>query len=160
MQGSVVSRCVFGSLVVAIVLVVGTLAGASVTATDLGERQGNRVVTSGFPETVGLALDSRGNMYTADSRTGYVFVVPPTSSPVLLAKVPGHPAVLAVDRLRNVFVGTEAGAVYMVALDGSIQEAYRCDARLVGLDIDRDGGLVIAMEGGVIMRVERGELNN
>lgn len=158
MQGSVVSRFVFITVVMVTILVVGSLAGATVTATDFGERQGNRVVTSGFPETVGLALDSRGNMYTADSRTGYVFVVPPTSSPVLLAKVPGHPAVLAVDRVRNVFVGTESGAVYMVALDGSVAEAYRCSGRPVGLDVDRDGGLVIAVEGGVILRVERGEL--
>lgn len=151
MQGSFFSRLVFGAVVGGMICMMGTLAGASAVA---GER-GGRVLYRSVPSDVGLALDNRGSMYTADSRTGHVFCLPPKSSPVLLAKVPGRPTVLTVDRLRNVFVGTENGTVYLVSLDGSVDEAYRCASRPVGMEVDRDGGLIIAMEKGGIVRVAR-----
>ncbi|QJB55114.1 hypothetical protein [Pseudodesulfovibrio sp. zrk46] len=120
----------------------------------MAEAQG-RILGQGLPNTVGLAQDHRGLLYTANKVTGDVFCLPPESDPVLLARVPGVPTSVAVDRLRNVFVGTEAGSVFVVSLDGSVREVYHCCGAPVGLDIDRDGGLLIAMEDGVIVRVDR-----
>ena len=87
--------------------------------------------------------------------TGYVFCIPPSSRAILLAKVPGTPTSVAVDRQRNVFVGTEGGSVFLVSPDGTVAEAYRCDSRPTGLEIDRDGGLFIATADGKIVKVKR-----
>lgn len=145
MPGSLFSRFILGVVCVFITVSV-SVAGATI---DSG-----RAVNVGS-STVGLALDKRGNLYTADSRNGHVYCVPPGSQPVLLAKVEGRPTALAVDRLRNVFVGTDQGVVFLVSLDGTVQEVYRCCASPVGLEIDRDGGLVLVMETGDVVKVDR-----
>lgn len=155
MQGSLFSRSVLIGVLGLLILVVASFAGATVAAKDRPFDPNGRVVSSGSVGNVGLALDTRGNLYTADSQTGHVYCVPPQSSAVLLAKVPGTPTVLTVDKLRNVFVGTESGEVFLVSLDGLVAEVYRCAARPVGLSVDRDGGLVVATEDGVIRKVER-----
>lgn len=138
-----------------VLVTVMTFAGAALAATAAAQSGHGGVVCSGLPCTVGLTMDLRGNLYTADAKTGYVFCIPPVSDPVLLARVPGIPTALAVDRQRNVFVTTEGGTVYLVALDGSVTATHRCDSRPVGITVDRDGGLVIATEEGMIVKVRR-----
>lgn len=151
MQDSQVSRRVCVCVLALFVVVASSLAGASVAAREPGAP----VVCAHISCSAGLALDSRGNLYTADSQSGHVFCVPPASSPILLAKVPGTPVVLTVDRLRTVFVGTADGAVYLVELDGTVREACRISAQPVGLVVDRDGGLLIATDDGAIVKVSR-----
>ncbi len=91
-------------------------------------------------------------------RTCFLPRIPPSTDPILLAKIPGTPTALAVDRLRNVFVGTESGTVFLVALDGGVREVHKLAARPVGLTLDRDGTLIIATETGHIVRVKRAEM--
>jgi len=138
----------------ALVLILTSLAGASATA----QSQGGNVLCSGLPCTVGLTIDKRGNLYTAEPSTGHVFCIPPDTSPILLAKVTGRPTAVAVDRLRNVFVGTESGVIYLVTLDGSVSKAHTLGCSPVSIVIDRDGGLIIATNDGQIVTVKRSDL--
>lgn len=108
-----------------------------------------------MPAMIGLVADNRLNLYTVSSHTGNVFCIPPESKPILIAKVPGIPTSLSVDRQRNVFVGTEGGTIYLVSREGNVTEAYHCRSCPVGLEMDRDGGLIIAMESGDIIKVDR-----
>ena len=97
------------------------LAIVSITATILlitalvpvatqAQGKNEQTISLSMSAMVGLAADSRRNLYTASRTTGYVFCIPPSSKPILLAKVPGTPTSIAVDRLRTVFVGTEGEA--------------------------------------------------
>lgn len=149
MQGSMISRSVMVFVVVAAVIGVAS----AVSAGQQGAVRAAKFLR--VPAMVGLVMDGRGYAYTASRQTGDVFCLPPASEPVLLARLEGTPSVLAADRLRNVFVGTEEGTIYCVSLDGSVTEAYRCSACPVGMAVDRDGGLVVALEGGSIVRVQR-----
>lgn len=136
-----------------LLIVTTALASAAVQAQ---ERQGN-VVCRGVQHPAGLTMDNRCNMYTADRKSGHVFCIPPSENAILLGTVPGTPTSVAVDRLRNVFVGTETGHIFLVALDGSVVEAYRCTSTPVGLDVDRDGGLLVATRDGEIVKVKRSD---
>lgn len=142
------------------ILVIG-VAGIMILITGLiavaaqAEGNSNTILWSGLPTPADMVIDSRRNVYTADKKTGYVFCMPPGDDPILLAQVPGTPTTLAVDRLRNVFVGTEDGLIYLVGLDGSVEETYRCESIPIGLDVDRDGGLIIATQKGTIVKVNR-----
>lgn len=126
------------------------MAGTSATATATDARTYTRL-----PAMVGLAVDSRCNLYTASKHTGYVFCIPPSSSPVLIGKVSGTPTAVAVDRLRTVFVSTEGGRIFCISLDGDVREVCRISARPIGLAIDRDGGLVLATDDGELITVGR-----
>jgi len=150
MQKTTFSRLAIAGVITILIMITGL-----VTVAAQAQGKTEHVLTSGIPNPTGLAMDNRCNFYTADRNTGYVFCIPPDSDPILLAKVPDTPTAVAVDRLRNVFVGTEGGSVYLVSLDGDVVEAYRCNARPMGLEIDRDGGLVIATDEGEIVKVER-----
>jgi len=156
MSGSLFSRTVF---ILGLAIMVSAVSGLGVAAVDAREKD-ERSTKVLLPNAVGVALDKRGNLYTADGKSGYVYCVPPDSQPVLLAKVEGKPTALTVDRLRNVFVGTEAGSVFMVSLDGSVSEVFNCCGSPVGLEIDRDGGLIVVMETGVVLRVDREKMEN
>ncbi|MGL1861694.1 MAG: hypothetical protein OCC46_04125 [Pseudodesulfovibrio sp.] len=156
MKKSLISRLAVVGICIALVATTA-LAAMNVSAQSAQPGQ-EHVLCSGLPGTVGLAMDKRGNLYTAERQTGHIFCVPPTSDPILLAKVPGTPTALTVDKLRNVFVSTMEGTVYLVALDGTVETAYQCQSKLVGLNIDRDGGLVIATEEGQIIKVKRKDL--
>lgn len=129
---------------------------ALAVSTAHGEK-GN-VLFSGIPDPIGLVLDKRQNLYMADRQNGYVYCVPLSGDPILLAGVPGTPTALAVDTLRNVFVSTSDGHIYRVALDGSVAETYTCPTRPVGMSIDRDGDLIVATEDGVVRKVKRARL--
>lgn len=156
MQGSTISRLVFVVSVCGLVLA-GALTEAFASE-GLHVGSTGRVLCQGMPCTVGLVLDSRGNLYAADRETGCVFCLPPSSHPVLLAKVPGRPSVLAVDRRRTVFVGVESGAIFAVGLDGDVREVWRIAGTFTGLAVDRDGGLVVGTADGRIIKVPRKEL--
>lgn len=144
-----VNRTVFVVLAVTL-FAIGEI--APITA-EASERQS--IICTGLTQTIGLAMDSRGNLYTANRETGRVFCLPPDSNPILYAQVTGTPLSIAVDKLRNVYVGTEEGNIFLIELDGTVCNIYQCHARPVGLDIDRDGDLVIATASGDIFRVAR-----
>jgi hypothetical protein len=108
-----------------------------------------------IPAMVNLAMDSRQNLYTASRTTGNVFCIPPDSNPIKLAKILGTPTSVTVDKLRNVFVGTEEGVIFIISLDGTVSEAYHCKSSPIGLEMDRDGGLIIATKDGKIIKVNR-----
>ena len=119
--------------------------------------------TTGFTcpnraEPVGLVMDNRSNVYTACGLTGQVFCLPPGGEPIPYAQIKDTPTVLAVDNKRTLYIGTESGRIHAVALDGSVREAYQCDDRIIGLSVNRDGGLIIAMGNGSVITVERKEL--
>ncbi|MBI9080732.1 MAG: hypothetical protein JEY79_13460 [Pseudodesulfovibrio sp.] len=133
-----------------------TIAMVAVTAQAQGSV--GQILNSANINPVGLAMDNRCNIYTADSSTGNIFCLPPNVSPILLGTVPGTPTALAVDKLRNVFVSTMKGTIYLVSLDGTVASIYRCDSRPMGLEIDRDGGLVIATGKGTIIKVNRKDI--
>jgi len=145
------SRTVMVAVCTAFIFLIAMSAGASAMAHD----KDRSVVSSGLPATVGLAIDARGNYYTAEPGTGYVFCIQQDAQPILLARVPGTPTSLAVDSLRNVFVATQGGVVYAIELDGTVTEACRCGGEPVGLSINRDGDIVVALEAGEIIRIER-----
>lgn len=144
-------RCVVGVLLLAAVVAVPmTLAAVPETA-----QAGELLRRAGAKDTVGLVLDRRGNLYSASRRTGDVFCLPPSSSPVLLARVTGTPTCLAVDRVRTVYVGTESGVIFAVTPDGSVTEACRIGSAARGVAVDRDGGLRVATDDGVVVTVRR-----
>jgi len=150
MKGTPLPRLVVASIATALLMITALVAVAAQAQGAVGH-----VLDSGISNPVGLAMDNRCNVYTADSSTGNVFRLTPDGDPILLATVPGIPTALAVDKLRNVFVGTTEGTIYLVSLDGTVTATYRCDFRPMGLEIDRDGGLVVATEEGTIVKVNR-----
>ncbi len=105
--------------------------------------------------TVGIAIDVRNTVYTAIRDTGCVFSTAPSSAPVLLARIKGTPAVIAVDRMRQVYVGTEEGEIVRIAPNGGPSAIYSLGVRPVGMDIDRDGTLFAATESGTVIRLEQ-----
>jgi streptogramin lyase len=105
--------------------------------------------------TVGIAIDVRNTVYTAIRETGCVFSIAPSSAPVLLARVKGTPAVIAVDRMRQVYVGTEEGEIFRITPNGGASAVYPLGIRPVGMDIDRDGTLFAATESGTVIRLEQ-----
>ncbi|BDQ38836.1 hypothetical protein SYK_31960 [Pseudodesulfovibrio nedwellii] len=109
---------------------------------------------------VGLVMDNRSNVYTACGQTGQIFCLPSGGEPIMYAQVEDTPTVLAVDSKQTLYVGTASGRVLAVTRNGSVREAYRCDGRIIGLSVDRDGGLVIGMGNGSVITVERKELTD
>jgi hypothetical protein len=105
--------------------------------------------------TVGIAIDVRNTVYTAIRETGCVFSIAPSSAPVLLARVKGTPAVIAVDWMRQVYVGTEEGEIFRITPNGGASAVYPLGIRPVGMDIDRDGTLFAATESGTVIRLEQ-----
>ena len=134
-------------LVLTALLLTGPLALA-------GAGEGTGVICADLPGTAGLALDNRGYAYTVDCAAGKVLCVPPDGEPVVYARITA-PTALAVDELRTLFVGTAAGDIYAVTLDGSVSRVHRCPTRVSGLSLDRDGNLLIATTGGAILRLAR-----
>lgn len=153
MKRSILSRTVF------VVLATTLITTTSLAATLATAQEREAMLCSGLNETIGLALDSRGNLYTAEKTTGNVYCLPPGDEPVFYARVPGTPTSIAVDRLRNVFVGTKAGPIFLISLDGSVVETYRCASSPMGLDIDRDGDLIVATLKGDVIRVARSDFS-
>ncbi|CCH48256.1 NHL repeat-containing protein [Pseudodesulfovibrio piezophilus] len=129
---------------------------ASVPA--FAEKEHRSVVCAKFSCCAGLIIDSRGCLYSANPQTGNIYCIPPGIEPVLLGRVEGKPTVLAVDRLRILFVATESGVVYQVERTGEIKKAFHVHGTPVGLAVDRDGGLIIAIQNGTILRVRRSGL--
>nr|WP_321255884.1 hypothetical protein [uncultured Pseudodesulfovibrio sp.] len=109
-------------------------------------------------EPVGLVMDNRSNVYTACGQTGQIFCLPSGGESIMYAQVKDTPTVLAVDNKQTLYVGTDSGRIHAVLRDGNVREAYRCEGRVVGLSVDRDGGLIIAMENGAVISVKRKEL--
>lgn len=153
MKSSVISRLTAAGIVVAVITLT-----ALVVVTAKAQSNEGEILCSGLSGSAGMVMDSRRNVYTADRATGYVFCLPPGGDPVLYAKVPGTPTALAVDMVRTVFVSTQSGMIYRIARNGRVEEAYLCDASPVGLGVDRDGGLIIMTDDGVVMKVDRNEL--
>ena len=104
---------------------------------------------------VGLASDGRGNLYSADGLTGDVYVIPPDMKPVLLGQIQGTPSFVAVDRMRRVFVADKGGDVHAIQLDGGVRVIHSAGTRPVGLSVDRDGDLRLALQDGGIARIPR-----
>lgn len=148
MQGKYCCRLTLLGFLVSLALLTG-----SAIASAEGREPG--VICEDLPGTIGLVMDSRGNAYTVSRATGQVLCVPPGEEPMVYARVDDTPTVLAVDSLRTVFVGTESGGVYAVMLDGSVSRVHTCDSRVSGLDIDRDGSLIVVTGRGAIIKVER-----
>ncbi len=148
MYRSLISRTVFVVLTFAVLTSTG-LAAMSATA-----QEREAILCSGLQDTIDLVMDNRGTLYTADRSTGSIFCHPPGDDPILFAQVPDAPTSLAVDKKRNVFVGTQNGTIFRISLDGSVSEIHRCQASPVGIVIDRDGDLIIATLGGDIIRVK------
>lgn len=153
MNRSQISRTVF------VVLTISLLTSTGLPTTAAHAQQQEAVLHSGLLDSIGLVMDHRGYLYTAERSTGSIFCIAPGDTPILYAQVPYTPTALAVDKLRNVFVGTEGGTIFLISLDGSVSEVYRCQTRPMGLDIDRDGNLVIATIDGNIIRVARRDLS-
>ncbi|WP_319471898.1 hypothetical protein [uncultured Pseudodesulfovibrio sp.] len=109
-------------------------------------------------DAIDIAIDTRCNLYTACRESGHVFCIPPNSEAILLGKISETPAVLTVDALRNVFVGTENGGIYLITQDGDLHEVCRIDRKPIGLEMDRDGTLLVGTSHGRIIRVTRSEL--
>lgn len=105
--------------------------------------------------TTGLAVDSRGCTYTADSETGCILCRMPDSDPVILARIDDTPTALSVDWLRTVFVGAASGRIYAVTLDGSVSLVHTCEGAVTGLDLDRDNNLIAALKSGRVVRIKR-----
>ena len=134
-------------------LVARVLVLVALTLVIMSAQAGAQAVLPGVPGTVGLTQDSRGNLYAANADTGEIYCIPPTASPVFLARVPDIPTSLAVGRLRTIFVGTESGAVYSVTLAGVVTEVCRVKTPVAGVVVDRDGNLMVSTEDGDIVRV-------
>lgn len=149
MQGNYTNRLVVFGLAGAIVLAGMIVASAAPAESRMP------VLRSVMKEPVGLVVDNRANAYTADRATGRVFCLAANSEPVHFATVEGQPTALAVDNRRTVFVGTTSGQVHAVSRDGVVKMAYQCDAPIAGLDVDRDGGLLIATQRGAVIKVDR-----
>lgn len=107
---------------------------------------------------IGLVSDYRSILYTADRASGEVLSFSLAGEPVLLGRVTGHPAVIAVDCSRTVFIGTEEGVVYSLSGEGRVREVYRISEQPVGMTVDRDGALLIAKTGGAVVRVSRSHM--
>ncbi|NDV19368.1 hypothetical protein GO013_08050 [Pseudodesulfovibrio sp. JC047] len=98
-------------------------------------------------------MDKKHTVYTACAQTGEIFCSTFGGKTVLYATVDETATALAVDHERIVYVGTQSGRIFAVRLDGRIDEVYRGTQRIVGIGIDRDAGLHIAMEDGTLVRV-------
>lgn len=140
--------------VAGIILAVGTL---TTIAASAQENMSERIVCSGVSNPAGVAVDNRCNIYTVDKKTGSVFCISPSTNPVLLGTVPGIPTSLAVNSARTIFIGTENGQIFLLTLDGTLAKAYRCHSAPTGLDVDRDGGLIVAMRTGEIITIRRSD---
>ncbi|MCJ2164572.1 MULTISPECIES: hypothetical protein [unclassified Pseudodesulfovibrio] len=129
-------------------------------ATSFAEQGGeSSVVISGLPDATGLVMDNRGNAYMVGKCCGQVLIVPPGGTPMEYARIEGTPTVLAVNRLRTVFVGTESGAIHAILPDGTVSRVHACGSPVTGLSLDRDGNLFIAMGNGSIIRIARSDLD-
>ncbi|WP_207263085.1 hypothetical protein [Desulfovibrio sp. Huiquan2017] len=118
---------------------------------------GSRAIGSGLPGTTGLVMDGRGYAYTVDRRAGIILCVPPDDDPLVYARVDG-PTTLAVDRLGTLFVGTVSGDIFAVTPDGAVSRVFRCGSQVSGLNLDRDGNLLVVTDKGAFLRLPRADL--
>lgn len=130
------------------------LASSTATARD----NESDLICTGIQNSIGLAVDSHQGLYTADRVSGSIFLLRRGEPVVLIARIPGTPTALTVDTVRTIFVATEAGTVFRVSLDGTVNEAYRCPVRPVGLGCDRDGALIVVDEDGTVRKIDRQRL--
>jgi sugar lactone lactonase YvrE len=154
MQG-LLSRYLLVTLI-GLTVMVGSVALASTSGearADVEQPDRGQQIAAGVTDAVGLVQDRRGCFYVASQTTGKIFCVPPTGEALVLARVPGEPRCLAVNRNRTVFVGTQSGVVYGVQPDGSVVEVGQVDGPAIGLVVDRDGALLVATTGGMVVRV-------
>ena len=151
MQGK--NHCRLNSVLIVGLLLLLAVPGA---AAEPGTGRDAAAVTA---HPVGLVVDSRANAYTVDRVTGKVFCLPGGSEPIHYATIRGEPTTLAVDRRRTLFIGTVAGHVLAVHLDGTVCEACRCPHGVTGLAVDRDGGLLITTGNGALIRMRRADLS-
>jgi len=128
------------------------------TTLSLAQKETEKKHASLPHDAIDIAIDTRCNLYTACRGTGHVFCIPPNSEAILLGRIPESPTVLTVDSLRNVFVGSENGGIYLITQDGNLNEICRIDKKPIGLELDRDGTLLIGTSHGRIIRVTRSEL--
>ncbi len=140
-------------------LVISMLATAGIAATSATANEREAQLHSVPPGSVGLVMDGRRNLYTANRNTGQVYCMPPGQAPILYGRVPGIPTSIAMDNQQNLFIGTSGGVVFRISEDGTMTETYRSETHPVGLNVDRDGGLIIATKTGKIIKVARSEFN-
>ncbi len=101
-----------------------------------------------------MVMDSRGVLYVSDSRTGEVHCVMPDGQKILLAKGLNRPSCLALDRKRNLYVGSPCGAVCRLSPDGSCRQVYFGPNAIASMTFDRDGNLLIVpADEGVVLRI-------
>lgn len=134
--------------------VIGLIAALAGTAAA----QGGRAIPGVTGRPVGLVMDSRAVAYTVDRDTGKVFRLAEGDEPVHYATIEEEPTSIAVDRQRTLFIGTTSGQVLAVRMDGAVRHACRCPAPVSGLAVDRDGGLLVTMDNGALLKVRRRDL--
>lgn len=144
--------------IVSMAIFLTLIAGLTVSSAQSGVNRKATVLPTGV-EPIGLTMDFWANAYTVDRSTGKVFCLPAGSEPVHYATLDAAPTSLAVDSHRTLFVGTTSGDIMAVRRDGKVTLACRCSGPVVGLAVDRDGGLLIATAGGGVHKVRRSELN-
>jgi len=150
------NRYPMNSLMIAGLTGIIVLAGLAVVPASVAESR-SPVLRCVMKEPVGLVVDNRANAYTADRETGRIYCLPADGAPLHFATVDGRPTTLAVDRHRTLYVGTASGLIHAVRQDGIVRVAYRCRDHVAGLDVDRDGGLLIATQEGMIIKVARSD---
>ncbi|BCS90056.1 hypothetical protein [Pseudodesulfovibrio sediminis] len=150
MQGKNVCQLSISGTIVFTMLLVAGLAMA-------GPPKEERLI-SGVSQPVGLVRDTWANLYYADMDTGQIFCLPHDGEPTLYATIEGAPTALAIDTVQTLYIGTETGTIFAVLQNGSMVEAYHCHGSVAELNLDRDGGLVVFLRNGTILRVNREQL--
>lgn len=105
----------------------------------------------------GLVMDGRGCLYTVTQDEGLLLCIPPSSSPVVLGRIPGRTVALAVDRRRQVFIVTDQGDIYRLSVDGRLGVVSSLHNHPMGIVTDRDGSLLIATRESGIIKIPENE---
>lgn len=101
-----------------------------------------------------MVMDSRGILYVANHRTGEVHCVMPGGEIISLAKGLPRPSCLALDRNRDLYVGSHSGTIHRLAADGSLNQVYFGPEAIRSMLFDRDGNLlVITASQDVVFRI-------
>src|SRR5713101_1705957 len=116
----------------------GTPSGVSVI--DVLQGKITKIISvAGDPHTILLSLDGRFLFVTQPGLGQVSVILAATGQPVCTARLPGKPAILALDQYSNILYTAGSGAARVTALDPTtcaVRHVFQVESSVYGLAVD------------------------